>query len=394
MRILWLNHYAPWPPYSGGKIRTTNLVRRLAAAGDEIELWCVTAEAPAWPQPSIDRVTLRFFPQRPRVTPLEKVMSAASPLPTFSWVQRADAVLSELAGHAREFDVAVVDHAHSGSLTPELDAAGVPWLFDAANVEHEVMRQISRHASNPITKARFRLDALKFRRLEARLVSGSAAAVAVSGEDARSLEQLQAGSRVKVHPCGVDLSYFDFSDHTIPHDARLVMTGTLAYYPNLDACRWLVEEIMPAIRRRLPRAVLTLVGGPVPAELSHIDPKFTGIEVAGTVPDVRPYLRDADLFLIPMRLGGGMRLKALEALASGLPIVATPLAVAGTGIAESDLGIMATTADEFAAGVERGLRDTALRSRLVHEGRHHAEADYDWDRIAVAFRSTLQSIAR
>lgn len=393
MRILWLNHYAPWPPHSGGKIRTTNLIRRLAAEGDEIEVCCVTAERESMPEPALKGVHVRFYPQRPRHSVPEKVAAAVSPLPTFAWVQRSREVLGHLRERAGDFDVAVVDHAHSGSLAPELEAARLPWLFDAANVEHSVLRQISRSIANPVTRARFTLDAIKFRRLESHLVERASASVAVSADDARSLEALRPGSHVIVHQSGVDLSYFNFVDHSRPRGPHLVMTGTLAYFPNLDASRWLIDDIMPRVRSRLPDATLTLVGGPVPPELSALDPA-TGVKVAGAVPDVRPYLREADLFVIPLRIGGGIRLKALEALASGLPIVATPLAVEGVGIVEHDLGILATTPDEFAAGIERGLMDTSLRSRLVLEGRRHVEANFDWDQIAIAFRSTLQGIAR
>jgi glycosyltransferase involved in cell wall biosynthesis len=361
--------------------------------GDEIEVWSISAESPGHPDPPLEHVKLRFFPQRPRDTLATKLESAISPLPTFAWVQRSREVL-EAFSKSPEFDVAVVDHAHSGSLAPELDAGGIRWEFDAANVESSVLKQISERVSNPVTRARFALDAWKFQRLEADLVARAAAAVAVSAGDARKLESLHPGSRVLVHPSGVDLSYFKFIDHSRPRAARLVLTGTLGYYPNIDAARWLIDEIMPRLRKIVPEATLTLVGGPVPRELANVDPDSTGVRVVGAVPDVRPFLEEADIFVIPLRLGGGTRLKALEALASGLPIVATSLGIAGVGIQENDLAVIAESTDDFATGIQLALRDRELRARLVHEGRMHVQAHFDWDMIAKDFRAMLLSIAR
>jgi glycosyltransferase involved in cell wall biosynthesis len=393
VRILWLNHYSPWPPFSGGKIRTTNLVKRLAAAGDEIVMWCVSTEPQVQPDPPLKTVTMRFFPQRPRATATQKLAALASPLPSPAWVLRSPEVLQAFRD-VGGFDVAVVDHAHMGALSPELDATGIPWVFDAANVEHSVLTQISRSLRNPVTRTRFTLDAAKFRRLETRLVTRASASVAVSAEDAQRLEALHPGSKVETIQTGVDLGYFPFVDHSKPKGANLVLTGTLGYYPNLDAGLWLVREIMPRVRARIPNATLALVGGPVPAELAHIDPATTGVNVVGPVPDVRPYLAAADLFVVPLRLGGGIRLKALESLASGLPMVATPLAVEGVGIIENDLALIANDADGIAAAIQRGLTDVSLRERLVREGRRHIEERFDFDRIAEAFRATLARIAR
>jgi polysaccharide biosynthesis protein PslH len=393
VKILWLNHYAPWPPHSGGKIRTTNLVRRLAVAGDEIEMWCVTDEPQVPPDPPLPSVTMRFFPQRRRSGPSEKLAALASSLPTPAWVLRSPEVLAALR-RVQGFDVAIVDHAHCGALSPELEAAGIPWLFDAANVEHSVLSQISGALGNPVTRARFALDARKFRALERRLVTRAAVSVAVSAEDAAALRALHPGSRVEVIQTGVDLGYFIFHDHTTARDSQLLLTGTLGYYPNLDACRWLIEEIMPRLRRRIPTATVTLVGGSVPPELQAVDAGTTGVRLVGPVPDVRPYMEAADVFVIPLRLGGGIRLKAMEALASGIPIVATPLAVEGLGIEEAGLAQLASDADGLAAAVERTLTDSSLRARLVAEGRRHVEQRFDFDRIAVEFRQTLAEIAR
>lgn len=314
----------------------------------------------------------------------------ASRLPTTAWQLRSFEALAALR-RVRGFDVGVVDTTMSGAFIAELRAAGLPWLFDATDVDHLLVGQISRHLADPVTRARFLVDALKFRNLEMRLLAESAVSVAVSAEDARVFESMNSRARVSVCPNGVDLEYARFVDHTKPKGARLVMTGTLAYYPNLDASRWFIHAVMPIVRNQVPTATLTLVGGPVPSELSNVDADATGVHVVGPVPDVRPFLDEADLFVIPLRIGGGTRIKAVEALASGLPIVSTRLGVTGLGIVDHDLAVLAETASDFAVAITRALDDVELRRRLVSEGRRYAERSFDFDRIAHEFRASLEA---
>ena len=389
VRVLWLTPFAPWPPYGGGKIRTTNLVRRVIAAGDQVELWSVTDESPGRPDPPLPGLTQRHFSARSRSTLNEKLAGLASKLPTSAWQLRSPDVLKAL-NEARSFDVAVVDTALSGAFVGELEAARLPFVFDAMDVAHSVLHQIAGRQRNPVTRFRFEVDAMKSRWLESVTAKKAAAVVAVSDADARALEHLAPGVEVTVHRNGVDLSQVPFADHTQTHGARLLMTGTLAYYPNVDATLWFIREIMPLVRRRSPAATLTLVGGPVPAELQNLDPDATGVSVVGPRPDMRPFMDEADLFVIPLRLGGGTRVKAVEALASGLPIVSTPLGVTGLDIIERDVALVANTPEDFAAAIQRGLSDLELRKRLVFGGRRLAEDQFDVDRIGADFRATLK----
>lgn len=172
------------------------------------------------------------------------------------------------------------------------------------------------------------------------------------------------------------------------------MTGTLGYYPNLDASLWMLEEIFPLIRRRLPDATLSLVGSLVPPELQRHHRPEDGITIAGNVPDVRPYQADADVFVMPLRLGGGTRLKALEALATGLPVVSTRLGVEGLGLEERGLVALGETPAELASAVEQAVTDSALRARVVREGRQYVVECFNWDRIGKDFSAVLEGAAR
>jgi polysaccharide biosynthesis protein PslH len=390
VRVLWLASYPIWPPTHGGKIRVYNLVRRLAASGHQVEVWSISDETSPTAAPDLPGVTLRHLDARPRNSIVEKSASALSALPAPAWRLRSPEVLAALQA-ARPFDVIVVGQAVCGALAPEIAQAGSRWVFDAHNVEWWLTLQISRRMRNPVTRSRFALDALKFKRLEKRLLQSASAIVAVSQLDADRLHSLVPSARIDIRPNGVDLDYFNFVDHSVPHGANLVMTGTLGYYPNLDAGLWLIREILPRVRKRLPDATLTLVGGEVTPELQALE--GLAVHIAGQVPDVRPYVEAADVFVMPIRLGSGTRLKALEALASGLPIIATRLAVEGLGLIERELVLVGETPDELASAIERAVTDRSLRARLVAEGRRYAVECFGWDRIASDFEATLERAA-
>ena len=391
MRILWLTSYSIWPPVHGGKIRVYNLVRHLAGLGDEIEVWCISDDRPSDLAPEVPGLSVRLMPARPRSSLAAKVGAAISALPSAAWRLRSPEVLTELDTAGR-FDIAVLEQAVCGALTPEVTHARIPWVLDTQNVEWLLTWQITRRLRSPVTKARFALDAFKFKRLEKRLLQSATEVIAVSQEDADRLQSLAPSAGIEIRPNGVDVDYFSFVDHSTPRSAHLLMTGTLGYFPNLDASMWLIHEILPRVRKRLPEVTLTLVGGEATPELTELE--GPGIHIAGQVPDVRPYTAAADVFVMPLRVGSGTRLKALEALASGLPIVATRLAVEGLGLVERDLVLLGETPDELAFAIERAVTDLPLRARLVRDGRRYAVDCFSWDRIAADFQNTLERVAR
>jgi glycosyltransferase involved in cell wall biosynthesis len=150
---------------------------------------------------------------------------------------------------------------------------------------------------------------------------------------------------------------------------------------------------MPAIRRRIPDASLDLVGSSPAPEVLDMNNPSAGICVVGQVTDVRPYLRDADVFIVPLQFGGGTRLKVLEALASGLPVVATPKALDGLGVAELGLAVVGADADELVEGAVRLLADSADRGYLSRQGRQYVTANFDWRSIAAAYAATIARAA-
>ncbi len=394
MNVLWLAPYPFTPAIHGGRIRLANLVRQTVDHGHRVEVWNVSEDDwDAGPLP--DGVTVRRLPARRRGGWSAKLAAAASPLPEEAWRAAHPSVAQALdAVSVGAFDVAVLEQAHLGAHADRLSRLGIPWVLDAQNIESLLTRQLARGAARAVQRARLAADAAKYARLERRLF-GSAAMVAVASEqDAARARALAPSARVEVHRSGVDLDFFEWTDHASNIGARLVMTGTLGYPPNLDAALWTHDALLPAIRGAVPAAAVSLVGHSAPDQLTRLHDPAAGFTVVGQVPDVRPYLADADFFLMPLRAGSGTRLKAVEALAAGIPIVSTALGVEGLGLIERDLVLLAEGPDEFAAAVARLVSDEELRRRLSLEGRVYVEREFDWRRIGDGWVAALERVAR
>ncbi|MFN2538851.1 MAG: glycosyltransferase, partial [Mycobacteriales bacterium] len=214
-------------------------------------------------------------------------------------------------------------------------------------------------------------------RLERRIVASFDSVIAVSDQDARLL-----GTRVAVVPNGVDVERFSVTP--LPRAARVVMTGTLGYLPNVDGIHWLVSEVWPRVRQVIPEATLELVGKdpfPTVAALEGRD----GVRVIADVPEIGPYLRRARVAVVPLRIGSGTRLKALDAMAAGRPVVGTAIGLEGLNIRDGREAIVADDPESFANAVVALLRDDDLAQRLVAAGRAFVEENHDWARIGDVF---------
>jgi glycosyltransferase involved in cell wall biosynthesis len=214
----------------------------------------------------------------------------------------------------------------------------------------------------------------------------------VSEEDAEQLARLGGNGiadRLAVVPNGVDLARFAAGQ--VPDEPRVLFPGTLHYSPNVDGAVWFCSEIWPLVREQVPEASLVLAGRDPSVEV-HTLAQIAGVEVHADVPSMVPYFEAARVVVVPLRIGTGTRLKALEAMASGRPVVGTSEGLAGLGIRD---GVQARVADEpaeFAAAVAETLRRDDLAAALGTAGRRHVEQQFGWDAIGEQFVSTVADL--
>jgi sugar transferase (PEP-CTERM/EpsH1 system associated) len=378
VRILFAAAYLPYPPDSGGRTRSYHLLRwvaerhavdLLAFCHDPADLTGVpalqrlcasvrTVPAPAYPLGPWARL------RRTLLAPADLVMPRRS-------AQMAAALV-----HSPPFDLAFLDEL--GVSEYARLATGKPTILSKQNVEGSLYRQLARR-KRPLSPAwaLAHLEALALARYEGSTVALFRQVIVVSEQERARLAGRCPAGRIAVVPNGVDTSYFAPQPGVGEEPDSLVFVGAFFWPPNADAARWLVSDILPHIRHEVPGVRVCLVGHDPPPEIQAMahPPE---VVVAGSVPDVRPYLARSAVCVAPLRIGGGTRLKILDALAMGRPVVSTSLASEGLDLADGHELLIADGAEAFAAAAVRLLRDPAQRAELGAAGRRAVEKRYTW----------------
>ena len=204
--------------------------------------------------------------------------------------------------------------------------------------------------------------------------------VAVSQADAETMRHTYGVSRVSPIPTGVDLDYFA-RPMSAPKLANLVFLGSMDWMPNIDGAVWFVREVLPLIRRRRPDCSLAIVGRRPTSEVGKLAESDSGITVTGTVPDVRPWLFGSLAAIVPLRIGGGTRLKIYEAMAAKVPVVSTTIGAEGLDVADGENIHLADMPDDFAARCVALLDSESERERLASNAWDMVASSYSWDAI-------------
>jgi glycosyltransferase involved in cell wall biosynthesis len=255
----------------------------------------------------------------------------------------------------------------------------LPVVLTEINVVSVNLARQRRHVQSVARRLTSRLDLEKLRRWERKWVRRSTACVAMSEVDAVILRHMAPQTPVYVVPNGVDVSAF-----ARPPGARerkgMVFFGTLGYVPNREAALYFCRNILPRIRARNPDVTLTIIGGRAPDDVVALG-SLPGVEYHGFVDDVRPYLWEAAVCVVPLLSGGGTRLKILEALAAGCPVVSTSLGAEGLHLRAGRDLLLADDVDFFAHQVLRILEQKRLAERLSRQGHETTRSRYDWHSI-------------
>jgi glycosyltransferase involved in cell wall biosynthesis len=370
VKVLAVTTQLPYPPRSGSAMRTLSLLKRLCARHEITVLAHARDDDPA--VDAMENLGMKCLPVEP---PRRGMLSRAS-LPAWSSIGPLPYIMAkhctaamrralEEAARSGAYDLL---HCDSISLAPLAANCGLrPALLAEHNVEALIWQRLLEFERRPLHRAFIALQARKLRSVESACCRAFDACVAVSEPDALLLREWYGVENVEVVPNGVEPDVG--LDSGPARDGRLAFIGAMDWFPNQDAVRWMVDDILPLVRKRTPRVTLTLAGRNPPRWMKRLS--ADGIRVTGTVEDVSPYLREAAVCVVPLRIGGGTRLKILEALAAGKPVVSTAVGAEGLDLRD------------FAEQVAGLLEDGPLRERLAAAGRRAAKR-YAWDSIAPA----------
>lgn len=369
-------------------MRIYHLIEQWLAMGNEVTYWAVTSEperAP-WPSPS-GRLRVLRSRAAARDRRIQKIAAMISQYPEEAWSRGPGRAPETPTPH--RYDVAVLMQAHVGRYAPLLAKVGIPTILDCQNVEGLAAAQIAKVAPTRLSRFRLSVDARKWRGYEGSLARRMDLLVTVSRQDADVFRSMASGVDVVVHPNGADVANLPLQDHRSNRSNRLLMTGTFGYLPNVDAAMWMIRDILPEIAIRTSPVRLDLVGAAPPTWLVREEGET--IAVHGEVPDILPFYAQSDVFVAPLRAGGGTRLKILEAFALGIPVVSTTIGCTGLGVEDGRHLLIADEGAHFARSVDRLLHDDGLRTQLIAAGRALVETRFDWRQIATAYEQDLRA---
>ncbi len=392
-RLLFISPRFLFPLNEGGKIRTVGMLRAMKGGVFDITL--------ASPAPAdlglfagdIESVADRFI-SWPAAQGgfIAKTLGVLGPLPASVATDRSDAGRAAIAkALAAGTDVVVADFPHSAVLLPDrLDAASVMFTH---NLEAEILE---RHAAVAQGWRRFvwQREARKMDTFERATLRRFDSVVAVSDRDAMALALRYGLRKVSRIETGVDLDFYSYQPPRAEAGVA-VFAGAMDSRTNIDGIEFLLRAVWPRVHAARPSSLMLIAGRNPPAALVA-EAKASGMNwrFTGSVADIRPHLHAGDLSVIPLRVGSGTRLKAFEAMASGLPVVSTTLGVEGLGLSPGEHYLAADTEADFADAVLRLLDDSALRTRLAEAGRALLEARYSWPIIARQFEAICQEALR
>jgi sugar transferase (PEP-CTERM/EpsH1 system associated) len=404
MRVLQLAPRICWPLDTGAKLRNYHLGRVLSEHARVSLLAFVHDREPvAIPENFYERiVTVRREPGY-TITKLLRGAVGRTPLPLLNYTtdsmrQTLEDLLAET-----EFDIVQVESIHLMGYLPIIQAAPRRPLIicDWHNIESELMSRYGEREGNLLRRAYAQRTARLMRDFEQRALDEFDAHVTVSERDAERLRKLNSKARIFVIENGVDAAHY--SDEQLDHAARtaqqlshqgpnkIVFVGSMDYHANIDGAVSFSHEVWRRLREREPDLTFAIVGRDPSPEVRELE-SVPGIQVTGTVDDVRPYYREAIAAIVPLKVGGGSRLKILEAMAAGVPVISTALGAEGLEVEQHKNIVIADTNEKMIEAIISLIEQPEQRTQLSDAGRALVSKRYDWTTVGANLFKAYQQL--
>lgn len=383
-RLVFVSPQFLFPNDTGGRIRTTNILRGLKGGAFEIVLVCMASDEQRqrWAA-EIDGVCDEFVPwaPSPRRPNWRRVIDLLDDLPANVIVDKSEAGMAAVARVLARpgIDVVVFDFVHAAVLRPAQDSKAASLCF-THNVEAEIFRRHAEQAKDPARRAVWSSQFRKMERFEREALQGFDTVIAVSERDAKHFREHHGLRRVRAIPTGVDLDFFQFKPMPAidaDHPPTVVFTGSMDWDPNIDGIRFFVTEVWPRVLEKEPRARFKVVGRTPPPALVQLAQQTTrNVEFTGRVDDVRTHVWGSQVFVIPLLVGGGTRIKAFEAMAMGCPIVSTSIGMEGLDAQPDRDWLCRDDAPGLAEAVLALLADEPRRTGIAAQARELVERQF------------------
>jgi polysaccharide biosynthesis protein PslH len=396
VKILWVCPTFLHPTTRGGQIRTLGMLREMHRSH---EIHFAALQRPEDGEEGVAHSAefcTRCYPvfhDSPTAGSAAFYVEAARgvfsgiPLAVSRW--RSEALRQRVSQLLREqrFDHLVCDFLAAAPNIPAMERAT---LFQH-NVETVIWERLRDKAANPLHRLVFRYEASRMLAYERAMCRAAAQVVAVSEEDAGRMRELFDIARISAVPTGVDLEFFARPAGLAEGSPRpdLVFSGSMNWAPNVDGVTYFCEAILPLILTREPGCRVTIVGRTPPPAITKLAESHPNVLVTGTVADIRPYLWGAKVCIVPLRIGGGTRLKIYEAMAAGVPVVSTSVGAEGLPVTHGENVLLADEPEAFAEACLELLADAAKRQRISAKA-YELAAAHSWKQAAESFEGILE----
>lgn len=397
MNILFLTTRLPYPPDSGGKVRDLNLLKGMSKRHNvtlvsfiqnESELGNLQFLKPYCKSVEVvkegSRIKLFFttliflFTKKPFT--IAKFYSSAMR-------QKVKILLSN-----NKFDLIHCSHLHMAQYAENIK--NIPKILDEHNIEFFIIKRYLKEQKNYIKKILvFLLQYLKLIKYESAIVQKFDHCFVVSETDRKNLESIVRNVATTIISNGVDVDFYRPQGDKLQSDT-LVFTGRMNWYPNEDAILYFYEKIWPLIKKEVKDLHLYVVGSNPSKRIMSLSSQEKDITVTGYVDDVRPYIAKSLVYVVPLRIGGGSRLKILEAMAMGKAIISTSIGCEGLTVSDNENILIADSPEQFAKSTIPLLRDHELCKKLGDNARKLVENLYSWDKITAEMESSYEPVIK
>jgi glycosyltransferase involved in cell wall biosynthesis len=396
VKILWVKPGKLLPLDTGGKLRTYNILRHLSANHDVTYLSYYGGQL----DENYEQEILKHLPGTvpiakafPDVTGLGRYvhylrcLPAAAPYAVGRFTSpRVQAILAKWIAQ-RRFDVAVCDFLVSAQNFPH--ELTIPTVLFQHNVETSLWKRRARFAANPVDRVISRIESAKMTRYEPAQIRRFHHVLAVSEQDKQAMSGMVDPSRISVIPTGVDLAKYRFDSKLRPSSPLVIFTGSMDWEPNIDGVEHFCTDIWPQVLAEIPDARFRVVGRQPHPRVKRL--ASASIEVTGTVPSIVDYLREAAVVVVPLRIGGGTRIKIYEGMAMGKATVSTFVGAEGLDVRHEHNILLADDPRRFAPHVVRLLRDEEFR-RQLEVAAAETVRQYDWFVVTQRFVDEIQKV--
>jgi sugar transferase (PEP-CTERM/EpsH1 system associated) len=380
MKVLYLCHRIPYPPNKGDKVRAFHQLRAISAR-HEVDLFTLADDLADWDRRSAlvpycrQMTVVKLRPRLARLRALPYLFTRRPATLPYFYSAELDAKIRK-AIVLRAYDRIFV---YSSAMAQYVEGIQhIPIVTDLVDVDSDKWRQYASVTRFPLSLV-YRREGHRLQEYERSVCERSSCVVVSTEREARVLSQFSKTNNLHVVPNGVDTNYFKpLVSRPDATTLTVAFVGDMSYFPNQEAVIYFARQVLPIIHQSLPNVRFLIIGRNPSREVQRLQ-KIMGVEVTGSVPDVRTFLSKAQVSVAPFSIAAGIQNKILEAMASGLPVVATSRALQGLSADVAALIEKGDCAEELAAKILRLLRDPQLARRIGTEGRRRVTADYNWE---------------